>query len=68
MVKIYEGNFIGENLKVGIICARFNEFIVSKLLSGSIDALKRQLKINLVLILQIKDMIMIYLINKLNML
>ncbi|MGL5759797.1 MAG: 6,7-dimethyl-8-ribityllumazine synthase, partial [Cetobacterium sp.] len=41
MVKIYEGNFIGENLKVGIVCARFNEFIVSKLLSGSIDALKR---------------------------
>lgn len=41
MVKIYEGNFIGENLKVGIVCARFNEFIVSKLLSGSIDALRR---------------------------
>ncbi|MGL5279082.1 MAG: 6,7-dimethyl-8-ribityllumazine synthase [Cetobacterium sp.] len=41
MVKIYEGNFIGENLKVGIVCARFNEFIVSKLLAGSIDALRR---------------------------
>ncbi|MGL4642408.1 MAG: 6,7-dimethyl-8-ribityllumazine synthase [Cetobacterium sp.] len=41
MVKIYEGNFVGENLKVGIVCARFNEFIVSKLLGGAIDALKR---------------------------
>ncbi|WP_294094245.1 6,7-dimethyl-8-ribityllumazine synthase [uncultured Cetobacterium sp.] len=41
MVKIYEGNFVGENLKVGIVCARFNEFIVSKLLGGAVDALKR---------------------------
>lgn len=41
MVKTYEGNFTGENLKVGIVCARFNEFIVSKLLGGAIDALKR---------------------------
>lgn len=41
MLKIYEGNFSGKNLKVGIVCARFNEFIVSKLLSGAIDALKR---------------------------
>ncbi|WP_297406664.1 6,7-dimethyl-8-ribityllumazine synthase [uncultured Cetobacterium sp.] len=41
MVKIYEGMFNGENLRVGIVCARFNEFIVSKLLGGAIDALKR---------------------------
>ncbi|MGL4652225.1 MAG: 6,7-dimethyl-8-ribityllumazine synthase [Cetobacterium sp.] len=41
MVKIYEGNFVGENLKVGIVCGRFNEFIVSKLLGGAVDALKR---------------------------
>lgn len=41
MVKIYEGMFNGENLRVGIVCARFNEFIVSKLLGGAVDALKR---------------------------
>ncbi|MCJ8342493.1 MAG: 6,7-dimethyl-8-ribityllumazine synthase [Cetobacterium sp.] len=41
MVKIYEGNFVGKELKVGIVCARFNEFIVSKLLGGAVDALKR---------------------------
>lgn len=41
MVRILEGNFAGKNMKVGIVCARFNEFIVSKLLGGSLDALKR---------------------------
>lgn len=41
MTKIYEGNFNGQHLKVGIICARFNEFIVSKLLGGAKDALLR---------------------------
>ncbi|MGL6023300.1 MAG: 6,7-dimethyl-8-ribityllumazine synthase, partial [Cetobacterium sp.] len=41
MVNIYEGDFQGSSLKIGIVCARFNEFIVSKLLSGAIDALKR---------------------------
>lgn len=41
MIKIYEGNFVGKELKVGIVCARFNEFIVSKLLGGAVDALKR---------------------------
>ena len=41
MVKIYEGDFSGKDIKVGIICARFNEFIVSKLLGGAMDALKR---------------------------
>ena len=41
MVKFYEGNFVGKDLKIGIVCARFNEFIVSKLLGGATDALKR---------------------------
>lgn len=41
MVRILEGNFTGKDIKVGIICARFNEFIVSKLLGGALDALKR---------------------------
>ncbi|MBC2855721.1 MAG: 6,7-dimethyl-8-ribityllumazine synthase [Cetobacterium sp.] len=41
MVKVYEGNFVGKGIKVGIVCARFNEFIVSKLLGGALDGLKR---------------------------
>lgn len=40
-MKIYEGKLTAEGLKVGIIVSRFNEFITSKLLSGSIDCLKR---------------------------
>lgn len=41
MVRIIEGNLIGEQLKFGIIVSRFNEFITSKLLSGCLDALYR---------------------------
>lgn len=40
-MKTYEGNLISKEIKVGIIAARFNEFITSKLLGGAIDALKR---------------------------
>ena len=40
-MKILEGNLISNHIKVGIVCARFNEFIVSKLLSGCEDALLR---------------------------
>lgn len=40
-VKVYEGKLLAENLKFGIIAARFNEFITSKLLGGALDALKR---------------------------
>lgn len=40
-MKTYEGNLVAEGLKFGIIIARFNEFITSKLLGGAIDALKR---------------------------
>ena len=40
-MKTYEGNLMAKGLKVGIIVGRFNEFIGSKLLGGSIDALKR---------------------------
>ena len=40
-MKKIEGNVIGSNIKVGIIAARFNEFIVSKLVSGAEDALVR---------------------------
>lgn len=31
---IYEGKLNGSGLKIGIVAARFNEFIVSKLVSG----------------------------------
>lgn len=41
MVKVYEGHLISENIKYGIVAGRFNEFIVSKLVSGALDALKR---------------------------
>ncbi len=41
-MKVYEGKLVSEKeIKVAIICARFNEFIVSKLLSGALDALER---------------------------
>ncbi|HWJ02336.1 MAG TPA: 6,7-dimethyl-8-ribityllumazine synthase [Verrucomicrobiae bacterium] len=41
MVNVYEGNLLAENLKIGVVVARFNEFITSKLLGGTLDALKR---------------------------
>lgn len=40
-MKIIEGNLTAENMKIGIIVARFNEFITSKLLSGAIDTIVR---------------------------
>lgn len=40
-MKTYEGKVISEGIKVGIVAARFNEFIVSKLVSGAQDALVR---------------------------
>jgi len=41
MTKVYEGNLTGDNIKVGIVNGRFNEFISGKLLDGAIDGLKR---------------------------
>ena len=40
-MKLYEGELVSQGIKVGIVCARFNEFIVSKLLSGCEDILLR---------------------------
>ena len=40
-MKVYEGKLVSENIKIGIVAARFNEFIVSKLLSGCEDGLLR---------------------------
>ncbi|MCY8672075.1 6,7-dimethyl-8-ribityllumazine synthase [Bacillus haynesii] len=36
-----EGHVIGTDLKIGIVVARFNDFITSKLLSGAEDTLLR---------------------------
>ena len=40
-MRILEGSFAAKNMKIGIVVARFNEFITSKLLSGALDGLKR---------------------------
>ena len=40
-MKVLEGDLVAEGLKIGIVAARFNEFIVSKLIGGAEDALKR---------------------------
>ena len=40
-MKIYEGKLVSKDIKIGIVAARFNEFITSKLLSGAVDALTR---------------------------
>ncbi|MGM9885752.1 MAG: 6,7-dimethyl-8-ribityllumazine synthase [Lactococcus sp.] len=37
----YEGKLVSQNAKYGIIVARFNEFINTKLLGGALDALNR---------------------------
>lgn len=41
MPKTIEGKLISKGKKYGIIVARFNEFISSKLLGGALDALQR---------------------------
>ena len=39
---VLEGKLVAkENVKIGIVCARFNEFITSKLLGGAMDGLIR---------------------------
>ena len=40
-MKVFEGKLVVEKAKVGIVIARFNELINSKLLDGAIDALNR---------------------------
>ena len=41
-MKIYEGKLVSDGIKVGVVCARFNDFLVSKLLSGCEDGLLRR--------------------------
>ncbi|MBQ3378359.1 MAG: 6,7-dimethyl-8-ribityllumazine synthase [Clostridia bacterium] len=40
-MRVFEGKIVSGDIKIGIVAARFNEFIVSKLLGGALDALKR---------------------------
>ena len=41
MANILEGNLTADGLKFGIVVARFNEFITSKLLGGALDTIRR---------------------------
>lgn len=40
-MKTFEGKLVSEKIRVGIVAARFDEFITSKLLSGALDGLVR---------------------------
>ena len=40
-MRTLEGNLVSKNIRVGIVAARFNEFITSKLLGGARDGLLR---------------------------
>jgi 6,7-dimethyl-8-ribityllumazine synthase len=40
-MKTFEGKLVSNGIKVGIVAARFNEFITAKLLSGAMDGLLR---------------------------
>ncbi|WP_042701974.1 6,7-dimethyl-8-ribityllumazine synthase [Thermococcus sp. PK] len=38
---IYEGEYKGEGLKIGIVVSRFNDLLTKELLDGALDCLKR---------------------------
>ena len=40
-MKVLEGKVVADGAKIGIVAARFNEFIVSKIISGARDGLVR---------------------------
>ncbi len=40
-IKTLEGSLMAGGLKVGIVAARFNEFITGKLIEGALDAFRR---------------------------
>ncbi|PWJ48047.1 6,7-dimethyl-8-ribityllumazine synthase [Faecalicatena contorta] len=40
-MKTFEGKLVSKDVQIGIVAARFNEFITSKLLDGTLDGLKR---------------------------
>lgn len=40
-INVIEGKLVAENIKIGIVAGRFNEFITTKLIGGAVDGLKR---------------------------
>lgn len=40
-MNVLEGKIVAKDIKIGIVAARFNEFIVSKLVGGALDGLTR---------------------------
>lgn len=40
-MRVFEGDLIGTNLRMGIVVSRFNELLSSRLLGGATDALTR---------------------------
>lgn len=40
-MRTFEGHVTGGTIRVGIVAARFNEFIVGRLVAGALDGLKR---------------------------
>lgn len=40
-MKTFEGKLVSKQIKIGIVAARFNEFITAKLLNGAMDGLVR---------------------------
>ncbi|GAB4074441.1 6,7-dimethyl-8-ribityllumazine synthase [Barrientosiimonas marina] len=41
MGKTFRGSLVGSNLRIGIVVARFNDFITNKLLEGAVNTLKQ---------------------------
>ena len=40
-MQVFEGKLVSKDIRVGIVAARFNEFITAKLVGGALDGLKR---------------------------
>ncbi|WP_432630372.1 6,7-dimethyl-8-ribityllumazine synthase [Brotaphodocola sp.] len=40
-MRVLEGKVVAEEIRVGIVASRFNEFITNKLVGGALDGLKR---------------------------
>ena len=40
-MNVFEGKIVAKDIRIGIVVARFNEFITDKLLGGAVDGLKR---------------------------
>jgi 6,7-dimethyl-8-ribityllumazine synthase len=40
-IKVIEGDFAASDVRIAIVAARFNDFIVARLIEGAIDALRR---------------------------